>query len=63
MLCISHMPPCLRVNVGFGQTKVHTVDDVLFPFGCSSDQKVLRFDVPVGKYIVLYFALRTVLYL
>ena len=62
MLSIGHVSPRLGVNVGLGQTKVHTVDDVLFLFGCSSNQKVLRFDVPGGKYIVLYLAI-AVLYL
>ena len=54
VLSIGHVSPSLGVNVGLGQTKVHTVDDVLFLFCCSSDQKVLRFDVPEGQHIELY---------
>ena len=62
MLSIGHVSARLRVNVGLSQTEVHTVYDVLFLFCCSSNQKVLRFDVPGGKFIVLYLAI-AVLYL
>ena len=35
----------LRVYVRFSQTKVHTVDDILLHFRCSSNQKIFWFNI------------------
>ena len=46
MLCVAYMPFSFRVYIGFGQSKVHNMQNIFFQTSRSTNQNIFWFDIP-----------------